>query len=111
MQVNRSLKKHRVSTTISQKHWDLLQKYAGNYETHQRAIEVALESLERVESMKESSKSSPAALTVDEEIWLLAYRTKSMCILPKDSLPILFSTAKNEMNKEYIIRVILLPMR
>lgn len=98
------MNKHRICTTISHKHWELLNKYAEKFETQQKALEKALESLDSNESKKNNSNLSPAALTVEEEVWLRAYRTKSMCIFPKDSLPILFSIANNEMNKEYITR-------
>jgi hypothetical protein len=47
------LNTHRISTTISQKHWELLKKHAEKFETQQKALELALESLEN------SSKQSP----------------------------------------------------
>jgi len=55
------LKNHRISTTISQKHWELLKKQSEKFETQQKTIEFALESLEN------SSKQSPA-LTLEENI-------------------------------------------
>ncbi len=40
------MKKHRVSTTISAKHWELLRKYTGKLETQQKALEAALECMD-----------------------------------------------------------------
>lgn len=57
------LQNHRISTTISQKHWELLKKYAEKFETQQKALEHALESLEN------SSKQNPA-LTEEENLWM-----------------------------------------
>ncbi len=39
-------KRHRISTTISSKHWEILKKHAEELETQQKTLEVALESLE-----------------------------------------------------------------
>lgn len=48
------MSKRRVSTTISIKHWELLKKYTEKYETQQKVLELALESLEK-EKEKQSS--------------------------------------------------------
>ena len=48
-----TLKTHRISTTISQKHWELLKKHTEKFETQQKVLEHALESLEN------SSKQNP----------------------------------------------------
>jgi hypothetical protein len=57
------LHNHRISTTISQRHWALLQKHAEKYETQQKALELALESLEN------SAKQSPV-LSQEEKLWM-----------------------------------------
>jgi hypothetical protein len=98
------LKKHRVSTTISQKHWELLKKHANKFETHQRVLELALESLERLESMKNNSESSSATLTVEEQIWLLAKSSNSACLIPKEVFVMLINNANIDQFKEYLIR-------
>jgi hypothetical protein len=83
------LKKHRVSTTISQKHWDLLQKYSEKYETHQRAIEVALESLEY-------SSNKSQELTPEENLWLRLKRENVVCVFEKNAFKLLIENANIE---------------
>jgi hypothetical protein len=73
------LKNHRISTTISQKHWELLKKHAEKFETQQKAIETALESLERI------SKQIPA-LTSEEKYWMRLKKIKSLVIIEKKCL-------------------------
>ncbi len=40
------LHKHRVNTTISEKHWEILKKHTGKFETQQKVLESALQSFE-----------------------------------------------------------------
>jgi len=42
------VKKYRLSTTISPKHWSLLKKYSETYETQQKTLERALEYLDNI---------------------------------------------------------------
>lgn len=89
------MKKHRISTTISQKHWGLLKKHVEKYETQQKALERALECLES------SSRQSPA-LTREEKLWVHISRTKSACIIQKDYLRMLMKITDIELQKEYV---------
>ena len=89
------MKKHRVATTISEKHWKLLKKHAEKFETQQKALEIALECLEN------GSKHSPD-LTIEQKNWLLSESSDSMCCVQKDALKILMETANLERFKEYV---------
>lgn len=89
------MKTHRISTTVSQKHWELLKKHTEEFETQQKVLEFALENLEK------SSKQSPA-LTEEERIWLTQRSMKTICSILKDSLKILLETVNIEMFNEYL---------
>lgn len=95
------LKKHRFSTTISEKHWKLLQKYAEKYETYQKTVEIALENLNHLESIKTHSESIPSH-SLEKDMWIRCYSLKSICIVTKDSLQLLLQTADVEMMKKYM---------
>jgi hypothetical protein len=70
------LKTHRISTTISQKNWELLKKHTKKFETQQKVLELALEGLEN------SSKQN-VTLTEEEKLWMRLKWAKSVCILEK----------------------------
>jgi hypothetical protein len=91
------LKKHRISTTISQKHWELLNKHVEKFETQQKVIELALESLEN------NSKQNPVSLW-ETRFWMFVKSTKSVCFIIKDGLKLLIETADIELVKEFVIR-------
>ena len=57
------MNKHRIHTTISPKHWELLQKHTEKYETQQKALEAALESLE-------SGPKQNTALSSEDQLWV-----------------------------------------
>ncbi len=81
------MNKHRVCTTISAKHWELLRKYTEKFETQQKALEFALESLEN--NTKRSSEQ-----LADEQVWLLTGKgTESACVLHKDAFKTLLEGA------------------
>lgn len=40
------MNKHRINTTVSAKHWEILKKHTENFETQQKVLEAALERLE-----------------------------------------------------------------
>jgi len=92
-----TLKTHRISTTISQKHWELLRKNTEEFGTQQKVLEFALENLEN------SSKQIPE-LTREERIWLTQKSMKTTCILLKDILKVLLETANIEMFNEHLNR-------
>jgi len=91
------LKTHRISTTISQKHWELLKKHAEKYETQQRALELALENLEN------SSRQIPE-LTLEEKYWMRLKRAKSLVIIEKTAFKLLIETADIEQLEKLFIR-------
>ena len=91
------LKTHRISTTISEKHWELLKKHAEKYETQQKTLELALENLEN------SSKQIPE-LTLEEKYWMRLKRAKSLVIIEKNAFKLLIETADIELLKELFIR-------
>lgn len=90
-----ALKTHRISTTISQKHWELLQKNTKEFGTQQKVLEFALESLEN------SSKQIPE-LSREERVWLAQKSMKTICSVLKDTLKVLLETANIEMFNEYL---------
>lgn len=90
-----TLKTHRISTTISQKHWELLQKNTKELGTQQKVLEFALESLEN------SSKQIPE-LSREERVWLAQKSMKTICSVLKDTLKVLLETANIEMFNEYL---------
>lgn len=91
------MKTHRISTTISQKHWELLKKHAEKYETQQKTLELALESLEN------SSRKSPE-LTLEEKYWMRLKRAKSLVIFEKTAFKYLIENADIELLNELFIR-------
>jgi len=91
------LKTHRISTTISQKHWELLKKNAEKFETQQKALELALESLENI------SRQIPE-LTLEEKYWMRLKSAKSLVIIEKTAFKSLIETANIELLEELFIR-------
>jgi len=97
------VKKQRVSTTISQKHLELLKKYVEKYESQQKVLELALESLDSIESLKNSSKMNQA-LTWEERYWTCLKSTKAACFIQKDGLRILMGSADIELFHEHVTK-------
>jgi hypothetical protein len=91
------LKTHRISTTISEKHWKLLKKHAEKFETQQKTLELALEGLEN------GSKQNPK-LTLEEEYWIRLKGAKSSIIIEKNAFKSLVETANIELLEELFIR-------
>jgi len=87
------LNKHRISTTISQKYWELLKKQVGKHKTQQKALEFALESLE--------NNSEPSSvLTQEEKIWLDLLRNKFVVIDERSCFKMLMETVDIERQNE-----------
>jgi hypothetical protein len=91
------LNTHRISTTISQKHWELLKKHAEKFETQQKALELALESLEN------GSRQIPE-LTLEEKYWMRLKPAKSLVIIEKTAFKSLIETADIELLSELFVR-------
>jgi hypothetical protein len=89
------LKRHRIATTISEKHWELLKKHAEKFETQQKVLEIALECLEN------NSKQYPE-LTVEQQFWLTCESIGSVCCVQKKALKILMETVNLDRFKEYV---------
>ncbi len=88
-------KKRRISTTVSSKHWKIPEKHIEKFETQQKVLELALESMEN------NSKHS-TALSQEEEHWIrIGREAKSVvCLIQKDGLKELLKTADIERIKE-----------
>ena len=73
------MNKHRVNTTISAKHWEILKKHTEKFETQQKVLETALERLEN------GSKQNPA-LSPEEELWVRIGKEygPNLCVLHKN---------------------------
>jgi len=93
----RTMKTHRISTTISQKHWELLKKHAEEFETQQKALERSLECLE-------NRSKQIQALAEEEKLWMRLASVKTACLIQKEYLKRLMETADIELQKEYIIK-------
>lgn len=90
------MNKHRVSTTISEKHWGLLKKHSAKLDTQQKALECALESLEN------DSKRMPV-LSPEDQLWMRTGKEmKAVCIIHRDILKALMETANVERVGEVI---------
>ena len=90
------MKKYRVNTTISQKHHELLKKYAAKFGTQQNVLEHALESLE-------NNKDQNHKLSKEEELWRRLYSIKNiLALLMPDYTKILFETADLKRINEYV---------
>lgn len=88
------MKKRRISTTISPKHWELLKKHTAEFETQQKVIEYALERLEN------GAKHYP--ISKEEEFWRRVGREPmSACLIQKDGLKMLIETADMDRFMEY----------
>lgn len=90
-------KNHRIATTISERHWELLKKHAEKFETQQKALEMALECLE-------NSSKQRLALTEEEKFWMHMASVKATCLVQKDFLNTLMETADIELHKKYVTR-------
>ena len=94
MRGDQKSRNNRVSTTVSLKHWALLNKYAEKYGTQQKALEMALDTLEN-DSKPNSNLSS------EQEVWVRISELKLACIVQKEYLKLLTDTANFERFKAY----------
>lgn len=91
------MKKYRINTTISLKHYELLKKYAEKLGTQQSVLELALENLN-------NNSKEILQLSHEEEVWLKAFRELKGVLIyfQKDYAKILFETADMERTREYV---------
>ncbi len=80
------MNKHRVNTTISSKHWEILKKHIEKFETQQKVLEVALECLEN------NSKQNPMISTEELNFLQAKGAMKSACIVHRDILRLLIDS-------------------
>lgn len=87
--VRNDMKKHRVHTTISAKHWELLKRHTEKFETQQKVIEHALENLE--------NGSTNQKLSPEMHLWMRIGRDMTpISLLHRNFLEALFVTADIE---------------
>lgn len=91
------MKKYHVHTTLSSKHWELLNKYRKKYGTQQKAIELALESLE-------NGSHQGRILTRAEQYWMGLSEASFACIVQKDGLRLLLESADMAAFRAYVGR-------
>jgi hypothetical protein len=78
-------RKNRVSTTVSSKHWALLNKHAEEHGSKKKALEHALDGLEN--GPKPNSKLSP-----EGEMWMRIGELQIACLIQKECLKLLIET-------------------
>lgn len=79
------------------RHATLLKKYIANYETQQKVIEAALDSLD-------NNQRPMPALSHDEELWLMIGRARAACAIQKEGYRIMLETVDIERFREYVSR-------
>jgi hypothetical protein len=91
------VKKYRLSTTISPKHWALLKKYSEKYETQQKTLERALESLD-------SSSLMSSLLSEEDKAWLLLGRElrPQFVLIPKEQCKLWAETADMDQYQDFV---------
>lgn len=90
------MKKHRLNTTISGKHYALLKKYVEKYGTQQGVLEYALEELENYSN--QTNKLSP-----EEKLWMrIGTELRDIfTIFPRELTRLMFETVDIEQLEEY----------
>lgn len=94
--VRNDMKKRRIHTTISAKHWELLNRHTEKYETQQKVIEHALEALE--------NGSTNQKLSQVQQFWLQIEKLNVICLVHRDIFYELFRTADCEQLNELLIK-------
>lgn len=94
------MNKHRINTTISAKHWEILKKHTENFETQQKVLEAALERLENGSKQNCALKQSCPFFQEGHDGLLEA--KKAACIVHKDIMRALIETSDSERFNEAI---------
>jgi hypothetical protein len=91
------MKKYRLSTTVSPKHWALLKKYTGEFETQQKALEQALEYMDNL-------PPELRKLSLEDITWLRVGRDlRSIAVLfPKDYFKVLIEKVDLEDYRRFV---------
>ncbi len=80
------MKKYQIHTTLSARHLEILKNNAEKYGSQQKALELALESLE-------SKPKQSAPLSPEEELWMRYAGVNNACFIPRDGLKFMLETA------------------
>lgn len=89
------LKKYRLSTTISLRHYAMLKRHMQKYETQQKVIETSLENLD-------NGVIPVASLSDEEKLWLMVRNLKSVCTIPRESFKVLLETFDADRYRVYV---------
>lgn len=92
------MNKRRISTNISQKHWELLEENSKKYGTQEKVLESALESLVN------GSKQNEVALTQEDKAWLRLKKEKNVCVVDKNAFKLIIENANVEPLCDYFIK-------
>ena len=92
------MKNHRISTTISEKHWVLLHKLVEKYQSQQKTLEIALENLEN------SALQSKEKLTLEQKAWMQIKKQNTVCVIDKNAFKLLIENANIAPLNEYFIK-------
>ncbi len=92
------MKKYHVHTTLSQKHMELLKKLSEKYDTQQKVLELALESL------MSDSKKTPE-LSKEMEFWMRIGNDVGLaCMIQKEGLKELIRTADIDRYSAFVVK-------
>lgn len=79
------MKKYHLHTTLLSKHWELLNKFTEKFGTHQKVLELALESMGK----QFEHKANPALSQEDEIRMHIMGEMEGNCLIPRDGLKML----------------------
>jgi len=88
------LNKHRLNTTISTKHWEILKKHTENFETQQKVLEAALERLDN--GSEQNCPLKQVCPFPQQEHEGIREALKSACIIHKDLVKALIEASDFE---------------
>ena len=89
------MSQHRLSTTVSSKHWAILNKYAEKYGTQQKALEYALDNIE-------TSLQPLLMLTPEQQLMLRLLSDNSFRAIPSGGFLWLLATADFSMLEKLV---------
>lgn len=90
------MKKYRVHTTLSQRHKELLDRFTEKYDTQQKVLELALESLE-------SNQKKNVQISEEEKQWLFVVKESgTVTLVTKAGLKVIMETTDVDRFAEYV---------
>ncbi len=100
-----TMNKQQLHTTLSSKHWELLRKHTKKFETQQKVLEAALESLEK-------NSNGDQELSPLDKLWMrMKDLRQNLCFIHKEVLKELIRTADFEQFSKLSIRLKLLELQ